>query len=266
MSLRSWVSTSAQVPAPATAVNAEAPGRPRARGGRPSKGRPPGLRDPRHEPAASALAPRPGPRACAARPLPVRRCSGSRGGGSPAPEPPRAPARRLAPGAAALRLPVRRLPVRGASAPREAAPGRALAAASAPAARCPRRGAVASPAHARRRLPATVPAAPPRHAPPLRPPPRPGRWGGSRGWPAGKPRPARDTAPGRRRPIGCPRGRGWGRSRGLPPPAPLLQHLGETEAGEAEGPPRSPGGWAQRRDGTPRAAGDRPRALGRAEV
>ena len=168
-------------------------------------------------------------------------------GASPAPGPPRAPAR---PPPGTWGRAVRRLPVRRASTPREAAPGRALAAASAPAARCPRHGAVASPAPARRRLQAPVPAAPPRHAPPLCPPPQAGplAQGAPPGSPAPGPTPRGDTAPGRRGPIGCPRGRGWDRSRRGG--AHLLSHCsgasGETEAGAGvRGGSRSPG-WAQR--------------------
>lgn len=211
--------------------------------------------------APSARAP--GPRACAARPLP-RSLWVPRPGDGQARRTPRAPVRPRAP------CLVRRLSVRGASAPREAAPDPELAAASAPAARRPSRGAAASPAHAGRRLPllcqphprgtrrpsasqprgaarAAGPEAPPGGPPPTPTPPRTSRP--APGPPSRGPR--RDTPPdggvrlaaheaGRRR---CLR---------LPPSAPGGCTGGETEA--REGLLRSRGGRVRRHEGTPCAA------------
>lgn len=127
-----------------------------------------------------------------------------------------------------------------------------------------------------------VPAAPPRHAPPLGLPAWPGSAGGWRGWPARKPRPGAPTStptppllqtsgpapeppaaaraghtPEWRHPIGCP----WAGGGAALGSSLLVARgrctVGETEAGEAEGLPRSPDGRVRRRDGTPYAAGHR---------
>lgn len=246
-SLRSRASTSARPPAHR---QPQTPGR----GGRPSSGRPlrPGI--PRTSPrrAPSARAPR-GPRMRRPR-RPLPRLAGSRVG-RPGPRTP-APVCPPAPGTWAA---VRRLPVRRASAPSEAAPGRALAAASAPAALSPRRGAAASPAHARHRLSAPVPAAPPAARAAPRPQPRPAaraaRAGGrpgspapplaSRPWPpAPAPGPRLRPGPPAAAPGGThpraaasdwlPSGRGLGRPHWLPPCARRGRTSGETETEEGE--------------------------------
>lgn len=192
-------------------------------------------------------------------------------GGSPAPGPPRAPAR---PPPGTWGRAVRRLPVRRASTPREAAPGRALAAASAPAARCPRHGAVASPAPARRRLQAPVPAAPPRHAPPLCPPPQAGPL--AQGAPPGSPPPAPPRA-GTQPPDGGARlaARGVGGGTALGAGAPTSCPTATAPAGklrpgrgcaEVQGHP----GGRSARESTPRVTGpgraSGPAHWGRAEV